>query len=242
MKIEKFYPVIDTNREKGQHLINYIQQKLLHTLVENPAEADAILIGWGDGYFMHTIKKYLQLNKPFYGINCGTVWFLLNNFEEKPSFPKQVDSLTLTTLKAKIIKTDGKGLIVNAINDLVIGNTLWDYVEFTIFWKTYKWTGLVLTTPVGSTAYWKSLRNDVLPLTSTEIWLAGIAVKDFHSFILPRMDFDIKVTSRSQVNVAVDWKMQLIKDIHEIKLYKEGVHYNLLFDNLEKFQQKRSFT
>jgi hypothetical protein len=45
MKIEKFYPVIDTNREKGQHLINYIQQKLLHTLVENPAEADAILIG-----------------------------------------------------------------------------------------------------------------------------------------------------------------------------------------------------
>jgi hypothetical protein len=45
MRIEKLYPVIDEKREKGQYLINYIQQELSRILVKSPTEADAILVG-----------------------------------------------------------------------------------------------------------------------------------------------------------------------------------------------------
>ena len=35
----------------------------------------------GDGFMLHTLKKYQKYNKPFYGINRGTFGFLMNKFK-----------------------------------------------------------------------------------------------------------------------------------------------------------------
>ena len=41
-------------------------------------KADALIVLGGDGFMLHSLHQYLQYNIPFYGMNCGSVGFLLN--------------------------------------------------------------------------------------------------------------------------------------------------------------------
>ena len=43
-------------------------------------KSDLIVVGGGDGFMLKTIKHLYKLKKPFYGINCGSVGFLLNRY------------------------------------------------------------------------------------------------------------------------------------------------------------------
>ena len=42
-------------------------------------EAEVIACGGGDGTLLKTINKYRHLNKPFWGVNAGTIGFLMND-------------------------------------------------------------------------------------------------------------------------------------------------------------------
>ena len=46
-------------------------------------KANVIIIAGGDGLMLATIKKYFKYNKPFYGINCGSIGFLMNKYSSK---------------------------------------------------------------------------------------------------------------------------------------------------------------
>ena len=237
---EKIYPIIDTEREKGKLLLEKVEKELFNLLTDNIEKADLILVGGWDGYFMKQIKKYLKYNKPFYWINCWTVWFLLNPFEDyKYLKNKTVDIIQELTLSAEVIKNNRKVVNVDAVNDLVIGNTIFDYIDFRFFDKNYKWTGLVLTTNIGSTAYWKALWWNIIPLSSNIIWLAGIWIQNFKRRVLPKLDFEIEVSSRNKVNVAVDGIWTFISDVSKIKVKSNSKKYKLAFKNVKEFELKR---
>ena len=53
-------------------------------------DADVILALGGDGLMLHALHKYLDSGKPIYGLNCGTVGFLMNKFREERSKPFRV--------------------------------------------------------------------------------------------------------------------------------------------------------
>ena len=42
--------------------------------------SDVIVVCGGDGFMLKTIKKHYRFKKPFYGINCGLVGFLMNKY------------------------------------------------------------------------------------------------------------------------------------------------------------------
>ena len=46
-----------------------------------PQLSNVIVVFGGDGFMLHTLKKYRRYNKPFYGINRGTIGFLMNKFK-----------------------------------------------------------------------------------------------------------------------------------------------------------------
>jgi NAD+ kinase len=52
-------------------------------------KSDIIIVAGGDGLMLKTIKKYFRYNKPFYGINCGSVGFLMNKYNSK-KFTKEL--------------------------------------------------------------------------------------------------------------------------------------------------------
>ena len=43
-------------------------------------KANLIVVLGGDGFMLKTIKKHYRFKKPFYGINCGLVGFLMNKY------------------------------------------------------------------------------------------------------------------------------------------------------------------
>ena len=45
----------------------------------SPSNSDYFIIAGGDGFMLKNLKKFYRFNKPFYGINCGTYGFLMNN-------------------------------------------------------------------------------------------------------------------------------------------------------------------
>ena len=45
-----------------------------------PRQCNFFIVLGGDGFMLSTIKKYHTYKKPFYGINCGTVGFLMNRY------------------------------------------------------------------------------------------------------------------------------------------------------------------
>ena len=58
-------------------------QKELVELYDNAAvgECDVIVPLGGDGYVLHCLHEYLPLDKPIYGMNRGTIGFLLNEYK-----------------------------------------------------------------------------------------------------------------------------------------------------------------
>jgi len=245
MKIEKIFPVIDKKREKWQELMKIIQSQLSHLLVDSPDKSDLIIVWGWDGYFMHSIKKYLEYKKPFFGINCGTLGFLLNSFDSWKIFTKQnisVDLVKQLTLKAQLSKKNGEKILVNAINDLVLWNSVFDYFKFdvSLFKEQIIWTWIVLTTTVWSTGYWKWLWWQYFPLTAYNLlWIWGIATWRFDKEIISRDDFEIYINWRESLLVAVDWKMEILDNIEKIDVLKKWERYDLAFVNVDKFERKR---
>jgi len=43
------------------------------SFVEKIQQADAILVGGGDGYMLQSMRTYHDQNLPFIGYNCGTL-------------------------------------------------------------------------------------------------------------------------------------------------------------------------
>jgi NAD+ kinase len=46
----------------------------------NNFDFDLVIAIGGDGLMLHLLHHYYQKNVPIYGINCGTVGFLMNSF------------------------------------------------------------------------------------------------------------------------------------------------------------------
>ena len=71
-----FYFAVSNNK-KAKILKKKIFRNYKNT---NLKKAKAIIVCGGDGFMLHSIKKYLKYKKPFYGVNCGNVGFLMNNY------------------------------------------------------------------------------------------------------------------------------------------------------------------
>jgi len=87
----------------------------------------------------------------------------MNTISNYDDLPTSLDQYTIITEKLPHITmedTDGNIHTCNAINDIIIGKKLIDYFSFHVQTETesytIKGTGLILSTPIGSTAYWHS--------------------------------------------------------------------------------------
>ena len=77
MKVERF-AVVASQSPNAQQALAEISSR--HKLSE-PEDADVIVALGGDGFMLETQHRYLNHSKPIYGMNRGTVGFLMNEFK-----------------------------------------------------------------------------------------------------------------------------------------------------------------
>ena len=215
------------------------------------SEADAIVVLGGDGFMLDILKQYQDLDLPFYGINKGTVGFLMNQNQNENLLNKlnQAEETIIHPLKMHAKKIDGSEedhLAINEISILRSGSQaakLKIVVDNLVRLEELVCDGALVSTPAGSTAYNYSAHGPILPIDSNILALTAMAAfrpRRWRGALIPsnaKIEFFIKDSNKRPVSAYADSKE--VKNINSVKIESEdNVYYKLLFDKGHGLQER----
>jgi len=148
-----------------------------------PAEAEVIVALGGDGLLLHSLHEYRKLGVPLYGMNCGTVGFLMNDYREECLLERIAVAKpeTLHPLRMHATTADGVENEALAFNEvaLIRGGHQSANIRVSVDGvdriDNLVCDGILVATPAGSTAYNLSARGPILPLGSNVLALTPIS-------------------------------------------------------------------
>ena len=215
------------------------------------SEADAIVVLGGDGFMLDILKQNQDLDLPFYGINKGTVGFLMNQNQNENLLNKlnQAEETIIHPLKMHAKKIDGSEedhLAINEISILRSGSQaakLKIVVDNLVRLEELVCDGALVSTPAGSTAYNYSAHGPILPIDSNILALTAMAAfrpRRWRGALIPsnaKIEFFIKDSNKRPVSAYADSKE--VKNISCVKIESEDdVYYKLLFDKGHGLQER----
>lgn len=154
----------------------------IYTFV-SPEESDVILALGGDGLMLHALHTHMGLNKPIYGMNCGTIGFLMNDYgaERLAERILSADSFVLHPIAMEATTTDGKVEQALAFNEVALirgsgqSANIRVAVDDVERLEKYIGDGLIVSTAAGSTAYNLSAHGPIIPLGSNLLALTPVS-------------------------------------------------------------------
>ena len=148
-------------------------------------EADLIVALGGDGYLLHILRERLSLGKvcPVFGMNRGTVGFLMNEWRIDGLIERlgRTKSFTVKPLEMTVVTDDGETISHHAINEVSLLRETRETarIEITLNGRVVMpelvCDGVLVATPAGSTAYNLSAAGPILPLNSKLLALTPIS-------------------------------------------------------------------
>ena len=217
----------------------------------DPDLADIIIPIGGDGILLKSLHDFNELNKPFFGINYGSVGFLMNSGSNKDlnAVVKNSKSTDLKPLKMTAIDEDDKIYDSIAYNEVSLMRQSHQASKFQI--KINDTTrmnelicdGVLVSTSAGSTAYNLSAHGSILPLDSKLLALTPI------SAFRPRRWRGALLSEKNIINIKVinfkDRKVSVTADNIEFRNIKEVTiqssqdkNCKILFDNNHSIEDK----
>ncbi|MGN6670691.1 MAG: NAD kinase [Candidatus Nucleicultricaceae bacterium] len=182
-----------------------LKKILKHYAAHPVSDADVVVVLGGDGFLLKVLHHNEHNDKPVYGINCGSVGFLMNAaiedaLEEKI---KNARSVTLFPLHMRAYLADGTQFESYTINEVYIYRETYQAAKLKIFIDDVErlpeltCDGIILATPAGSTAYNLSAHGPIIPLEANLLALTPISAfrpRQWRGALLPS-------TSRLRVEV-----------------------------------------
>ena len=147
------------------------------------AQADVIVALGGDGFMLHTLHRTQNLSVPVYGMNRGTVGFLMNSYGET-DLPSRLDAAVeevINPLRMRAEAGDGtqhEALAINEVSLLRAGpqaSKLRISIDGRLRMAELICDGVLVATPAGSTAYNYSAHGPILPIGSDVLALTAVA-------------------------------------------------------------------
>lgn len=210
------------------------------------AEADAVVLLGGDGFMLQTLHQMLDDGRvvPAYGLNLGTVGFLMNNFgggDDLIERIAQAKAFAVAPLRMEAVTQSGETHRACAINEvsLLRETRQTAKIEVSVNERVripeLMCDGVLVATPAGSTAYNLSASGPILPLDSKMLALTPISPfrpRRWRGAILPdrsRVTFRVLEPAKRPVAVVADQKE--IRDVAEVRLeIARDRELTLLFD------------
>ncbi|KYH12421.1 NAD kinase [Neorickettsia sp. 179522] len=217
--------------EKAKSVAAFLDSRYGIKCIDSPEAANPsmILALGGDGFMLDTLRSTIENQIPVYGINCGNVGFLLNKFHPDRLL-EDVESAIMYTLPVLNAEFFGENVssVVNAINDCYFLRShtkaakLGIMVDGKTLTENFVGDGLIVSTPVGSTAYNSAVGGAVLSLNSHCIVLTGInsfIPKGFKSLVLPRDSvIEIKVHHHDKRPVIAAGDAQIFLEVERARI------------------------
>ncbi len=148
-----------------------------------PENADAIVALGGDGFMLRTLHRFMDKGVPIYGMNRGSVGFLMNAFSEDNLLGRlnRAEVTALHPLQVSARTVDGDTRRAPALNELSLlrqthaAAKLRVSVDGKIRLDELISDGILLATPAGSTAYNLSAHGPIVPIDAPLMALTPIS-------------------------------------------------------------------
>lgn len=148
-----------------------------------PEEADAIVALGGDGVMLQALHRHMGSKIPIYGMNRGSVGFLLNDYSENGLRERlaAAEVSVLHPLRMTARNGDGSTHEALAINEVSVFRQSYQAaklrisVDSTMRMEELVCDGVLVATPAGSTAYNLSAHGPILPINAHLLALTPIS-------------------------------------------------------------------
>lgn len=223
----------------------------------DPGDADIIVALGGDGFVLQTLRRFVEHKVPVFGMNRGSVGFLMNDFNPDGLVARlaRAQAVTLYPLLMEATTEDGTTHESLAINEVSLLRETYQAakLEISIDGVTRMdeliCDGALVATPAGSTAYNLSAHGPIIPLSAEILALTPISAfrpRRWRGALLPHtaeVVFRIREPKKRPVSATADDFE--VRNVIEVRIREDRERsFQLLFDpetNLEERILKEQF-
>jgi NAD+ kinase len=206
-------------------------------------EAEIVVALGGDGFMLATLHAIEGRELPVYGMNRGTVGFLMNAYAEDglPARLAAAERTVINPLRMRAAPRAGgveEALAINEVSLLRAGPQaakLRVLVDGRLRMEELVCDGALVATPAGSTAYNYSAHGPILPIGAEVLALTAIAPyrpRRWRGALLPKTALvRIEVIEPDKRPVRADADARSVEDVAWVEVASEpAVRHHLLFD------------
>lgn len=223
-----------------------------------PDDADVVVALGGDGFVLQTLRRFIDRKIPVFGLNRGSVGFLMNDYSNDGLVERLAKSQAVTLYPLQMIAktSDGKIHESIAINEVSLLRETYQAAKLEIVidgitrMEDLICDGALVSTPAGSTAYNLSAHGPIIPLSAEILALTPISAfrpRRWRGALLPHdadVVFRIHDTEKRPVSATADDFE--VRGVVEVRIREDRDRsFQLLFDpetNLEERILKEQFT
>ncbi len=211
---------------------------------EVPEESAEVIVALGgDGFMLETLHGTMHLDTPVYGMNCGTIGFLMNEYgaDGLPDRVAAAQEEVIHPLAMRATRQSGEVREALAINEVSLlrqgpqAAKLRISVDGKVRMDELVCDGALVCTPAGSTAYNYSAHGPILPIGSDVLALTAMAAfrpRRWRGALLPNtatVRFEVLAADKRPVMADADGKS--VRDVLIVEIRSEPeVRHRLLFD------------
>lgn len=206
-------------------------------------DADIIIALGGDGIMLRTLHKYMDNTKPIYGMNRGSVGFLMNEYKDNDLLARlqQAETAYIHPLMMEATDRDGKKTKARAINEVSLLRQTYQAAKLRISidnkarLEELISDGILVATPAGSTAYNLSAHGPILPIRAQLLALTPLSPfrpRRWRGALLPadaEVAIEILEPDLRPVSAAADHRE--VRHVRKVQIHQDSsIAIPLLFD------------
>jgi NAD+ kinase len=206
-------------------------------------QAEAIVCLGGDGFMLETLHRNLGRQTPVYGMNCGSVGFLMNAFSEDDLLPRlaRAQVAVLHPLRMHAVTATGRVEEAVALNEVSLLRQLRQAAKIRISvdgrvrLQELICDGVLVSTPAGSTAYNLSAHGPIVPLSANLLPLTPISAfrpRRWRGALLPsgaEVLFEVLEAEKRPVAAVADFTE--VRDVISVAVSEDrAMRTNVMFD------------
>lgn len=214
-KITSRLAFVSSDTPDANAALESLSKRYGHTSFDN---ADIIVALGGDGFMLQTLRDTMDTGKKVYGMNRGTVGFLMNEYRAG-NLPERIAAAlpeTIRPLEMQAVTADGQTVSALAINEVALWRQSYQTAKIRITvddqvrLDELSCDGVMIATPPGSTAYNLSAHGPILPLDAPLLALTPVSPfrpRNWRGALLSDravVHFDILEADKRPVNAAAD--------------------------------------
>ena len=185
-----------------------------------PAGEAAVIVSLGgDGFMLETLHRLLGHNVPVYGMNCGTVGFLMNPLRDDDLLDRlaRAQEAGLRPLRMHAVTSTGSVEEALALNEVSLLRQMRQTAKLRISidgvvrMPELMCDGVIMCTPAGSTAYNLSAHGPIVPLSANLLPLTPISAfrpRRWRGALLPssaEVLFEVIEAQKRPVSAVADY-------------------------------------